>query len=319
MKTRRLTKKYKSKRNSKNRKSMKRKNKSRSKSKRKYKSRKRILKGGAFDEQKRIFLTNFFGNLYKYKFPDALCALHTFYTCGITPDEINEFLSSHDFKTRYDNMFFSIVQVPDIAGNVQTNMQAKERLIFFLSYIFKKIAEGQNIECSPSVYLQFTLGPNSFLKILKKFFGYLDTACVLTISYQISQATFNEIARSPYAKNGNKDDKPREVSNGQLALYDLVTSLKLLAEYDPVDSEESKKRRREFSEINDLLALMITGVGEGRVYSFNTGNMCTLIKMIQQLFTYFDEPESYEHDPEPDESEPKKRRDAYPEPVKTKP
>ena len=38
-------------------------------------------------------------------------------------------------------MFFRSVQVPDIAGNVQTNMRAKERLIFFLSYIFKKIAE----------------------------------------------------------------------------------------------------------------------------------------------------------------------------------
>jgi hypothetical protein len=312
MKTRRLTKKYKSKRNSKNRKSMKRKNKSRSKSISRSKSRKRILKGGTIEEQKKIFLTNFFDNLQLYKFPEALCALHNFYTCGITPDEINEFLSSPDFKHRYDNMFFRSVQVPDIAGNVQTNMLAKERLIFFLSYIFKKIAEGQNIECSPSVYLQFTLGPNSFLKILKKFFGYLDTACVLTISYQISQATFNEIALSPYAKNGNKDDKPNRVSNGQLALYDLVTSLTRLAKYNPVDSEESKKRRRTFSEINgtfseinDLLALMTTGDGEGRVYSFNTGNMCTLIKMIQRVFTYFDEP---------DESEPKNRKHAELEP-----
>ena len=94
-----------------------------------------------------------------------------------------------------------------------------------------------------------------------------------------------------------------------MALYDLVTSLKLLAEYNPVVSEKSKKRRPAFSEINELLDLMTTGVGKGRVYSFNTGNMCTLIKMIQQLFTYFDEPESYEPHPEPDE----------PEPVKTEP
>lgn len=304
MKTRRLTKKYKNKRNSKNNKnnkSMKRKNKSRSKSS------KRILKGGEFDLKKKNFLINFFHNLQKYKFPEALCALHNFYTCGITHDEINYFLRSPDFKTRYDNMFFSSVQVPDIAGNVQTNMLAKERLIFFLSYIFKKIAEGATIDCVPGVVLQFTPGPNSFLKILKRFFGYLDTACVLTISYQISQATFNEIARSEYAKTGNKLDNPKGVSNGQLALYELVTSLIRLA----------KTIRTMTNDIKQLLNLMTTGFDEDRVYSFNTGNMCTLIKMIQQLFTYFDEPESYELDPEPDESGSKKRK--YAEPVKTEP
>jgi hypothetical protein len=295
MKTRRLTKKYKNKRNSKNRKSIKSrkiKNKSRSK------SRKRILNGGTDEGD---FIRDFFDNLQLYKFPEALCALHNFYTCGITHDEINKFLRSPDFKKRYDNMFFSIVEVPDIGEGVQTNIESQERLIFFLSYIFKKIAEGATIDCVPDVVLQFTPGPNSFLKILKRFFGYLDTACVLTLSYQISQATFDKIARSPYANTGNKTDKPNRVSNGKLALYDLVTSLKLLAEYDPVPvySEESKKRRRTFSEINDLLDLMTTGVGEGRVYSFNTGNMCTLINMIQQLFTYFDES---------DEPEPKKRR-----------
>ena len=306
MKTRRLTKKYKSKSSSKNRKSrksIKRKYKSRSK------SRKRILKGGTFEVKKKIFLINFFHNLQNYKFPEALCALHNFYTCGITHDEINEFLRSHDFKTKYDNMFFLSVHVPDTARGFQTNIEAKERLIFFLSYIFKKIAEGATIDCVAGVVLQFTPGPNSFLKILKRFFGYLDTACVLTISYQISQATFDKIADSTYAKTGNKLYTLQGVSNGHLALYDLVTSLKLLAEYNPVVSEKSKKRRPAFSEINELLDLMTTGVGKGRVYSFNTGNMCTLIKMIQQLFTYFDEPESYEPYPEPDE----------PEPVKTEP
>lgn len=304
MKTRRLTKKYKSKSSRKNRKRI----------KRKYKSRKRILKGGTFEEQKEIFLTNFFPNLQNYKFPEALCALHNFYTSSslqdgeITHDEINEFLRSPDFKDRYDSIFFRSVQVPDTAGGFQTNIEAKERLIFFLSYIFKKIAEGATIDCVAGVVLQFTPGTNSFLKILKRFFGYLDTACVLTISYSIDQATFDKIARSTYAKTGNKLDKPEGVENGELALYDLVTSLKLLAEYDPVVSEGPKKRRRAFSEINELLALMTTGVGKGRVYSFNTGNMRTLIKMIQQLFTYFDEPESYEPDPKPDESGPKKRK-----------
>jgi hypothetical protein len=55
---------------------------------------------------------------------------------------------------------------------------------------------------------------------------------------------------------------------------------------------------------------MTTGFGKGRVYSFNTTNMCTFIKMIQRLFTYFDEPESYEHEPESYEPGPasKKRR-----------
>lgn len=301
MKTRRLTKKYKNKRNSKNRKSItsrKIKNKNRSKSR---KSRKRILKGGTIEKQKEIFLTNFFGNLQNYKFPHALCALHTFYTSDIPDGEIGRVISSEEFKRKYAGTFFYNVKIPNAAGGVQTNIESQERLIFFLSYIFKKIAEGQDITCSPSVSLHFTPGPNSFLKILKRFFGYLDTACVLTLSYQISQATFDIIAHSRYANTGNKTDKPNGVSNGELALYDLVTSLTRLAEYDPVpvNSEESKKRRRTFSEINDLLDLMTTGVGEGRVYSFNTGNMCTLINMIQRLFTYFDES---------DEPEPKKCR-----------
>lgn len=298
MKTRRLTKKYKNKSNSKNKKNKKSR-------KIKNKSRKRILKGGTVEED---FIRYFFGNLQLYKFPEALCALHTFYTCGITPDEINKFLRSSVFKYRYDNMFFRSVQVRDIAGGVHTNIESQERLIFFLSYIFKKIAEGQDIECRNGQKLSFTSGPNSFLKILKRFFGYLDTACVLTISYSIDQATFNKIAGSRYAETGNKDDKHEEVTNSQLALYDLVTSLKLLADYTPVVSGEPKKRLRPFSEINRLLNLMTTGVGEDIVYSFNTTNMCTFIKMIQRLFTYFDEPESYESETESDESEPKKRR-----------
>jgi hypothetical protein len=300
MKTRRLTKKYKNKRNSKNRKNKKSR-------KRKNKSRKRILKGGTDEED---FIRNFFDNLQLYQFPEALCALHTFYTCDITPEDINEILRSPDFKDRYDNMFFRSVQVRDIAEGVQTNMQAKERLIFFLSYIFKKIAEGQDIGCINRQKLSFTPGPNSFLKILKRFFGYLDTACVLTLSYQINQATFDKIAHSRYAETGNKADKPEGVTNGQLVLYDLVTSLKLLADYTPVVSGESKERLRLFSEITQLLNLMTTGFGKGRVYSFNTTNMCTFIKMIQRLFTYFDEPESYEHEPESYEPGPasKKRR-----------
>jgi hypothetical protein len=303
MKTRRLTKKYKNKRNSKNNKSIK-------SIKRKNKSRKIILNGGMHSVKsvkpvksiqssiyktpvktpvktpQEVFIDIFFTHLKKLEFPEALCALHTFYTCGITPDEINKFLRSSVFKYRYDNMFFRSKQVSDIGGGFHTNNEATERLMFFLSYIFKKIEQGQDIECRNGQKLSFTPGPNSFLKILKRFFGYLDTACVLTISYSIDQATFNKIAGSRYAETGNKDDKHEEVTNGQLALYDLVTSLKRLAENFPTMENDIKQ----------FLALMTTGDGEGRVYSFNTTNMCTFIKMIQHLFTYFDDPESDEHE-----------------------
>ena len=262
MKTRRLTKKYKNKRNRKSRKSIK----SRNSRKIKNKSRKRILKGGMFEIEKKEFIQDFFDNLKSNKtFPQALCALHTFYTCGIRDDEINEVISSYWFKRKYAETFFSNVNIPNAAGGFQVNIEAREKLILFLSYIFKKIAEGEDILCDngdrhDEASLYFTPGSESFLKILKKFFGYLDTACVLTISTSISKSQLDE-------KN-----------KGGAVLSEICKNLKLLAKTYP-----NMKR-----DIDELLSLMTTGTGEKKVYSFNTTNMCTLIKMTQQLFTYFD-------------------------------
>jgi hypothetical protein len=278
MKTRRLTKKYKNKRNRKSRKSIK----SRNSRKIKNKSRKRILKGGMFEIEKKEFIQDFFENLVSNKtFPQALCALHTFYTCGIRDDEINEVISSEEFKRKYDATFFRDVRISNAAGGFQVNIEAREKLILFLSYIFKKIAEGENIICDTGdkESLYFTPGSESFLKILKKFFGYLDTACVLTISFSIDKKTFKNI--SQYKKTRN-ESLLTGISNGQVALYDLYTNLLLLAEKYPTMKKD----------IDELLKFMVQYDDKREIHSinFNTTNMCTLIKMNQKLFGYFDEP-----------------------------
>ena len=224
------------------------------------------------EEQK--FIRDFFDNIKDGKFPEALCALHTFYTCGIDISDINKVISSAEFKIKYDETFFKEVQ-----KDSHTNIVPQERLMFFLSYIFKKIVEGATIFCSPNIgrpgiYLKFTPGPDSFLKTLKKFFGYLDTACVLTISYSITQEKIDIIYSSGY---NITSIKPDEVTYGELALYDLVRSLMFFKE----------KIHDMKNDITQLLTLMTRGDGDDRIYSFNTTNMCTLIKMTQRLFTYF--------------------------------
>ncbi len=264
MNTRRLTKKYKYKnRNKKTRRNR--------KSGRNGKTRRRVLKGGTINEETKIevknkFLHDFFLGLKHNDFPGALCALHTFYTCGIDISDINNVISSEEFKTAYAETFFKEVKILNDSGGVIINIEAKYKLIAFLSYIFEKIKEGETILCDDATsepkLLYFTSGPDSFLKTLKKFFGYLDTACVLTIS----------TIRSKY----QLDEKDK----GGAVLRKICKNLKLLAEKYP----EMEK------DITGLLGLMTTGSGKNMVYSFNTTNMCTLIKMTERLFTYFDEP-----------------------------
>ena len=238
-----------------------------------------------FEIEKKEFIQDFFDNLKSNKtFPQALCALHTFYTCGIRDDEINEVISSYWFKRKYAETFFSNVNIPNAAGGFQVNIEAREKLILFLSYIFKKIAEGEDILCDngdrhDEASLYFTPGSESFLKILKKFFGYLDTACVLTISFSIDKKTFKNI--SQYKKTRN-ESLLTGISNGQVALYDLYTNLLLLAEKYPTMKKD----------IDELLIFMVQYDDKDEIHSinFNTTNMCTLIKMNQKLFGYFDEP-----------------------------
>lgn len=291
MKTQRLTKKYKSNSNRNSRKSNRKSNSRKSNSKSikiKSKSKKRILKGGLHDDIKLKFFKDFFTSLDSYNFPNALCALHTFYTSGITRDDINDYIRSSLFKKTYDYTFFTSTTQRTIGTDANkgfhTNIEARERLIFFLSYIFKKIAEGDNVKCldKSRIFFTYKSEDENILNILQRFFGYLDTACSLTISFMIDQTTFDIIKRSKYHKTRIILDKPHGVKNGQLALYDLYTSLELLAQNIPTMKND----------IEELLALMTTGDAKGNVYSFNTTNMCTLINIIQHLYTYFDEPES---------------------------
>jgi hypothetical protein len=256
MKSRHLTKKYKRKSRSRRR-----------------KTRRRVLKGGTLEDKKNTFIKKFFDNIEDHHFPEALYALHTFYTSDISQDKINEFLFSENFKNVYNAVFYTNVQIPNIGEGVQTNVEPKETLMFFLSYIFSKLLEGQNIDFGNGVVLNFTPGPNSFLKILKKFFCYLDTACVLTISYQISQTTFNRIYESQQTRV-----LPIGVTNGQLALYNVIQNLHFLGSISN-SSTRAGQMIPLFPGIVTLLDNMTRGTEDVRIYSFNPTNLCSLIKM----------------------------------------
>ena len=269
-----LTKKYINKSTSKNRKSSKTR-----KSSKNRKSRRRVLKGGAFDKQKIIFIRDFFTNIRERTFPGALCALHTFYTCEITRDEIEEFLRSSDFKTAYESMFYTYEKIRNIGGECQTNIEPTETLMFFQSYIFIKLLEGKDIDCGNGIVLHFTPGDDSFLKILKHFLCYLDTACLLTISYQASQEIFNRISESQ-----RTGVRPIGVTKGQFALYYLYTNLEYLGYFTKGRTRQGQMIP-EFPGIVNLLEQMTRGDGDHRIYSFNPQNLCNLIRMTIKDFT----------------------------------
>lgn len=231
--------------------------------------------------EKQNFIRYFFTGLNQNNFPVALCALHTFYTCGIDISDINKVIRSEEFKTMYATTFFDVVK-----NGIHANIEPQERLMFFLSYIFSKLLEGSRatIPCSNGVVLHFTPGTGTFLETLKKFFGYLDTACVLTISYEITQTIFYIIEKSNYKQNGVL---PIGVTKGQLALYHVIQHLHFLGSINYKTAEG--KMIPQFPGIVALLEQMTRGVGDGRIYSFNTTNLYSLIKMTLDdsiLFNY---------------------------------
>jgi hypothetical protein len=273
MKSRHLTKKYKHKSRSRSRR---RKTRRRVKTRKSSKNRRRVLKGGAFEYEKQNFIRDFFNNIRDRTFPAALCALHTFYkrTIKITQDDIEDFLRSNDFKTAYENMFYTYEKIRNIGGGCQTNIEPTETLMFFQSYIFIKLLEGKDIDFGNGIVLHFTPGPDSFLKILKHFLCYLDTACLLTISYEASQEIFNKISDSQ-----RTGVRPSGVTKGQFALYYLYTNLEYLGSFTKGRTRQGQMIP-EFPGIVNLLEQMTRGDGDHRIYSFNPQNLCNLIRMI---------------------------------------
>jgi hypothetical protein len=287
MNTRRLTKKYKYKnRNKKTRRSGKTR-----KSRRRGRSGRRILKGGvrqsvipsvrpnarpsaapvrqsaSFKQpqpsrEEKLF-DSFFLNLEEEEenFEKTLCALYNIYN-SLSRDKINQILHSSSFKTRYEGAFYFRKETINQYDVTSYNLHPKSKYILFLSYIFKKMVEGEFIRCN-GIRQDFVYNKHQFkirmLSVLKIFLGYLDTACVCTISYPITGERYNEIVNR--IATG--------VTKEEYAMYEIVSSLQRLVKM--------------FPSLQDILDTM-TLIHDGIIFSYNI-NTTILSRLIRQSYT----------------------------------
>ena len=170
--------------------------------------------------QQEVFTDVFFRHIRESEFPEALCALYKFYT-QFPYSEINSTLLSRNFKEKYDKTFYRLTQKVSKFGVSHCETETTANYVYFLSYIFKKVAEGGSIVCNGKklsfVYSKDKNNP-TILTILKRFLGYLDGACFTTVSYTITADRYNKISRG-LGTPPNKEEK---------ALYEIVSSLILL-------------------------------------------------------------------------------------------
>jgi hypothetical protein len=184
--------------------------------------------------------------------------------------EINNIINSESFKTRYQETFYTQEIKQSLGGVNYCNIRPKKNYIYFLAYIFKKIMEGGFIFCNENKqYFVYSRDKQKIrmLAVLKRFLGYLDTACVITISCSISIETYNSIRYDPRGNSASDEEK---------ALYDIVSTLIKFSPTFPslrhiLDNMESRDR------------------STGRIVSYNM-NTTVLSSIIKQSYTDFLEP-----------------------------
>jgi hypothetical protein len=207
----------------------------------------------------------FFEHLKRSEFPQALCILYKLYT-QFPYDKIKSSILSSDFKERYQQTFYIEKQKINQFGILHCDIEARANYIYFIAYIFKKVAEGGSITCEgkelPFLYSTDKTSP-SILTILKRFLGYLDTACLITVSYSITSERYNQI------KSGYPSSKEES------ALVEIIDSLYILI---PI-----------FPSLQHILDNMTTHNDDGSiaVYSINT---TVLSRFIKQSYTDFLQP-----------------------------
>ena len=280
MNTRRLIKKYK--------------HKSRSKRSRKSrKSRRRVLKGGvpssrpssrpsarpsalplrqsaslSFKQPSREekLIDSFFRNLEEEEenFEKTLCVLYHLYN-SLSRDKLNEILHSNSFKIRYEKAFYTKDLKINYDGFKSCNIRANSKYILFLSYIFKKMVEGDFIRCN-GIRQDFVYNRDKskirMLTVLKRFLGYLDTACVTTTSYPITIDRYNQIL------NGTA----KEVTKEEYAMYEIVSNLQRLVTL--------------FPSLQNILDTMTLNNPDGSIVSYNI-NTTVVSRLIRQSYTNF--------------------------------
>jgi len=100
------------------------------------------------------------------------------------------------------------------------------------------------------------------LKMLKRFLGYLDTACVNTTSYTITKKRYDEISQRTATG----------VTDGEWAIYEIVSS---------IIYNEAK-----FKSLEHILDNMTLNNDDGSVASYNM-NTTVLSGFIKQTYTDF--------------------------------
>ena len=208
----------------------------------------------------------FFKYLEDAEFDKALCALYNLYNT-LPFHVINEILRSNSFKIRYEDNFYTKELKKNYHGFISCNIHANRKYIIFLSYIFKKLMKGGFIYCNGTrKYFVYSREKSRvhILTVLKKFLGYLDTACVNTTSYPITAERYDEISKG----------KATGVTHEERAMFEIVSNLKTLA------------KNTEFQSLKDILHNMTTKNQEENIVSYQM-NTTVLSRFIRQSYTDF--------------------------------
>lgn len=213
-------------------------------------------------------IDSFFRNLKKSKFPEALCELYKLYN-SLTYSDINKIISSESFKEEFQKTFYIQTKTKNQDGVTSCNFSANTNYIYFLSYIFKKLAEGHFIYCNGkrqyffySKHKEHEKDKIPILTVLKRFLGYLDTACVTTMSYTITKERYEEISQG----------QAQGILDGEYAMYDIVSSLQRLVTM--------------FPSLEYILEAMTLNNRDGTIASYNM-NTTVLSTLIRQSYTDF--------------------------------
>jgi hypothetical protein len=213
-------------------------------------------------------IDSFFSNLEEEEenFEKTLCVLYHLYN-SLSRDKLNEILHSNSFKIRYEKAFYTKDLKINYDGFKSCNIRANSKYILFLSYIFKKMVEGDFIRCN-GIRQDFVYNRDKskirMLTVLKRFLGYLDTACVTTTSYPITRERYNQIL------NGTATGVTKE----EYAMYEIVSTLQALAE------------NPDFPSIKDILYNMTSINDDRSVASYNI-NTTVISRLIRQSYTDF--------------------------------
>lgn len=218
-----------------------------------------------------MLVNKFFKHLEDAEFDKALCELYNLYN-SLPSDKINEIIRSNYFKERYENIFYKKDVITNYHGFTSCNIHAKHKYIIFLSYIFKKLIHADFIFCNRKRQdFVYTIDKTKIrmLTVLKRFLGYLDTACVNTTSYPITAERYDQISQGTAIN----------VTHGERAIYDIISGL--------YELYGLRFRFPQYAAVQYILDNMTTTDEIGKIVVSYHVNTTVLSRFIRQTYTAF--------------------------------